>query len=232
MPGLIQMYLYKMFSKKGIYILLGFIPITLLLSSMDAEPPTAADLICQLHPFFILLLAVYTAVFFAADISCGFLKNYAGTLPDRSRIIGARTVTAVIPNILVSVLVFLFSVLFAPEKGDMKTAVLSTGCFLAAGIAYSFFSILIVELVRKTIPVVILSIVFSSGIACELLTSLVGTITGWKVVLKVYLLTGVTGMAEPAQMQEMAVRLLVISAVYIAVSLTAGLFSIKKRDLA
>jgi ABC-type transport system involved in multi-copper enzyme maturation permease subunit len=102
---------------------------------------------------------------------------------------------------------------------------------LLAGLGCSFAVMLITDLFRKTVPALILTLAIGTGILCELISTITAFATDGDIIIKNYLLTGMFQIFGETQSSSDAVKVVLISVIYIAASLTASVFSIKKRDV-
>jgi len=231
MNGLIKMYCYKMFRQKSLYIiwvlLIGFA----FLSLPMAEEPTFSGLLCETGSFYILFASIFPAIFFSADISSGFIKNYAGSVSDRSVIIKARSLLVLIQNILTMLVLVITDFCITRNTGDIKFSILFGICTFLAGTGCSFLAILVTELFRKTVPAVIVTITIGSGIMCNLLGTISALLTNGAFIANNYLVTGMLETLGETHSQINAVMIILMSCIYILTSFIAGMISIKKRDI-
>lgn len=231
MIGLIKMYCYRMFRQKGLYIILGFIALMMFIDSQIVEEKLFSTVISETGSFVFLLSSVWTAVFFSADNSSGFIKNYAGSVRDRSVITAARTITAFIIDLLTICFAVICGLFLTFNIGDAKFAATFLCCLLLTTFGTSCIALAVNEIFRKTIPVVIITIAISSSIVSELLGSVAALLTDGKVILHEYCVTGMFNIYCNSYEQADAVRLIIVSAIYIAVTTAACVISIKKRDV-
>ncbi|MBR1752606.1 MAG: hypothetical protein IJ740_17335 [Ruminococcus sp.] len=231
MTGLIKMYCYKMFRQKSLYIiwilLCGFV----LVSKSMTEDKTLSGLLCETGSFYLLLSSIFPAVFFSSDISCGFIKNYAGSVSGRGVIIGARAVLVIIQNLLTMIILIAANYLYTMKTGDMSFAVRFSVCTFLAGLGCSFLAMLVTELFRKTVPAIIITITIGSGLICNLLGTVSGQITDGKFIANDYLVTGMLDMLSKTHLNDDALKTIVISCIYIIIAYAVSLISIKKRDV-
>lgn len=231
MTGLIKMYCYRLFRQLGLYIIWAIIVVMMLVDSMLVEEKTVSTILTETGSFAFLLSSVLTAVFFSADNASGFIKNYAGSVSDRSVIAAARAVTSLIIGTLTICFTVVCAFLLTFNIGDAELAAVFTGCLFLTTIGTSFIALLVSELFRKTVPVVITTIAISSGLVCELIGTITAMITDSKFILHEYCVTGMFKLYSNSLEQADAVRLVIVSAIYIAVTFAASVLSIKKRDV-
>ena len=231
MTGLIKMYCYKMFRQKSLYVIWGIIAVMMLLNLTMIPERTFSALLCKSGSLTLIFPSLFTAMFFRNDHASGFIKNYAGSVADRSIIIAARAVIIFINNIFSWGVIAVSGLIFTHHTGSINVAVMYGICMFLAGLGCSFAAMLITELFRKTVPVIILTLVTGSGILCELIAAIIALITNGNVIVKSYFLTGMFNIFGETQMQSDAVKVICISIIYIIVSLLASNVSIKKRDV-
>ena len=231
MTGLVKMYCYKMFRQKSMYIIWGIIAVLMLINLTMISERTFSALLCESGSLILMLPSLFTAMFFSNDHSSGFIKNYAGTAADKGIIIAARAVTILINNILSFCVIFVSGLIFTHHIGNINILIIYGICMFLAGLGCSFMAMLITELLRKTVPTIILTLATGSGILCELIGTIVALITNGDVIINPYLLTGIFNIFGETKMQSDAVKVICISIIYIVVSLLASTVSIKKRDV-
>lgn len=83
-------------------------------------------------------------------------------------------------------------------------------------------------LFRKTVSVIILTLVTGSGILCELISTIVALVTNGDVIINNCLLNGMFRIFGETQLQSDAIRVVILSVIYIAASLAANMLSIKR----
>ena len=231
MTGLIKMYCYRSFRQLGLYIIWAIIAVMMLVDSMLVDEKTVSTILTETGSFAYLLSSVLTGVFFCADNTSGFIKNYAGSVSDRSVIAVARAVTALMIGTLTICFTVICAFLLTFNIGDAQLTVVFTGCLFLTTIGTSFIALLVSELFRKTVPVVITTIAISSGLVCELIGTITAMITDSKFILHEYCVTGMFKLYSNSLEQADAARLVIVSLIYIAVTFAACVFSIKKRDV-
>ena len=89
MTGLTKMYCYRMFRQKSLYIIWAVTVVMILLNLQMIEQRTFSTLLCESGTLVTMLSPLFTAIFFSADHSSGFIKNYAGSVSDKTVIIAA-----------------------------------------------------------------------------------------------------------------------------------------------
>ena len=231
MNGLVKMYCYKMFRQKSLYIIWVLLVGFAFLSLPMAEEMTFSGLLCETGAFYVLFVSIFSAVFFSADISSGFIKNYAGSVSDRSVIITARSLLVLIQNVLTMLVLVIADFCITRNIGDAKFGILFGICTFLAGMGCSFLALLVTELTRKTVPAIILTITIGSGIMCNLLGTISVLLTNGHFVASNFLVTGVLEVLSGTHSQTDAVIVILMSCVYILISFIVGIISIKKRDV-
>lgn len=220
-----------MFRQKSLYIIWAITVVMILLNLQMIEQRTFSTLLCESGTLVTMLSPLFTAIFFSADHSSGFIKNYVGSVSDKTVIIAARAVIILIQNLLSCCVVVISGLLLTRSIGDTKIAVVYTMCMLLAGLGCSFAVMLITDLFRKTVPALILTLAIGTGILCELISTITAFATDGDIIIKNYLLTGMFQIFGETQSSSDAVKVVLISVIYIAAALTASVFSIKKRDV-
>lgn len=231
MIGLMKMYCYRLFRQLGLYIIWAIIALMMFVDSMLVVEKTFSAIISETGSFTFLLSSILTAVFFSADNSSGFIKNYAGSVSDRSVIAAARAVTALIIGTLTICFTVICAFLLTFNIGDAQLATVYIGCLFLTTIGTSFIALLVSELFRKTVPTVIATIAISSGLVCELIGTITAMATDSKFILHEYCVTGMFKIYGNSLETAEAVRLVIVCAIYIVAAFSASIISIKKRDV-
>lgn len=234
MFNLFRMYCYKMFRQKSLYILCLIILFFEFISYKMTEGGFAEHSV-DIGAFYITLVSIFPAIFFCADISSGFIKNYAGSISHKSMVMAARATLTFVQNVFI--LAFVFTSLYiinlfqGTEIGEMSFILKYYLCMFLAGLACSFIGVMITELTRKTVASVLLVLAVGSGLISKILSLISLSITVGNFDIGGFMVTGTFLQLNLATPTKGFYEVAIIAICYIVVSFIIGLFSIKKRDV-
>lgn len=234
MLNLFKMYCYKMFRQKSFYVTMLIMLVFEFISFLMTEGGFAEHS-ADVGAFYILIAAIFPTIFFCADISGGFIKNYAGAVSHKGIVMAARAAITFVQNLLTLAVVFTslyMAALFqGTGTGEISFILKYYLCMFLAGLACSFMGVMITELTRKTVSAVLLIIVVGSGLISQIASLLSLQITGGKFDVGGFLITRAFPQLNAAAPTGAFYEVLIIAICYIAVSFMIGLFSIEKRDV-
>lgn len=227
---LAKMYCYRLFRKKGIYMTCLLLAGFEFLIKMMLENGSVSEIFARVGTFYLLFSAIAPAMFFCTDISTGFIKNYAGTMPDRGLITGARAIVAIVENIIFMTAFTLTALIVAKaDLGDESFLVYGGAALFVAGVGMSFVSICVTELLRKTVASIVTMMVIGFGLAGQLVPSLIALIT--KIDTQPFFITCAVETMGNTQTMGDIVKTIAVSAGYIVCAYIISVVSIRKRDV-
>lgn len=234
MLNIFKMYCYKMFRQKSLYVALIITLFFVFLSIQMTEGGFVENSV-EMGAFYILLTAIFPTIFFSADISSGFIKNYAGMVSHKGIVIVARAAMTFVQNLLTLAVVFasLYAVAIFSGTGigNISFVLKYYVCVFLSGLACSFMGIMVSELLRKTVAAVILIISIGTGLISQILSLISLLITNNKFNIGRFT---VTGTFTPLNLDSAPVDFsaaVIVAVCYIAVSFIVALISIEKRDI-
>lgn len=234
MFNLFKMYCYKMFRQKSFYVI-WFIMLFIEFISFLMTEGAFAEHSADVGAFYILIVAIFPTIFFCADISSGFIKNYAGTVSHKGMIMAARATTTFVQNLLTLAVVFtsLYAVTLFKGTGigEISFILKYYVCMFLAGLACSFIGILITELTRNKVTSIILIIAIGSGLISQIASMLSLMITGSEFDIGGCTVTGRFPQLNLATPTGGFYEVAIIAICYIIISSLVCHFSIKKRDV-
>ena len=234
MLNLFRMYCYKIFRQKSFYVIWLIILFYEFISFQMTEGGFAEHS-TDMGVFYIMLVAIFPTIFFCADISSGFIKNYAGAVSHKGIVMAARAAATFVQNLLTLVFVFTSLYIITLFKGtgicEISFILKYYLCMFLAGLACSFMGVMITELTRKTVSAVLLMIVVGSGLISRIASLLSLTFTSGKFDIGGFMITSTFPQLNLATPTGGFYEVIIIAICYIAVSFVISLFSIEKRDI-
>lgn len=234
MFSLFKMYCYKMFRQKSFYIMLIIILFFEFISYKMTKGGFAEHSV-DIGAFYITLVSIFPTIFFCADISSGFIKNYAGSVSHKSMVMAARAALTVVQNVFILAVVFtslyIINLFQGTDIGEMSFVLNYYLCMFLAGLACSFIGVMITELTRKTVASVLLVLAVGSGLISKILSLISLSITGGNFDIGGFTVTGTFLQLNLATPAGGFYKVAIIAICYIAVSFIISIFSIKKRDV-
>ena len=234
MLNLFKMYCYKMFRQKSLYVIWIIMLLFEFISVMMIEGGFAEHS-ADMGAFYIMLVSIFPAIFFSADINSGFIKNYAGSVSHRSMITVARVITTVVQNLLtlgfMLISIYVITVIRDAEIGDIGFIVKYYVCAFLAGLACSFMSIMFVELTRKTVSSMILTICVGTGLISQLASTFSMLFSNGSFNIGCITVTGTfTSLNLDSAVSDFYTAI-IVAICYIVISVLICNFSIVKRDV-
>lgn len=234
MLNLFKMYCYKMFRQKSFYVIWLMMLFYEFISLQMTEGGFVEHSV-DMGVFYITLVSIFPTIFFCADISNGFIKNYAGEVSHKGIVPAARAAAAFVQNL--TTLVFAFTSLYVITLftgagiGEISFIFKYYLCMFFAGLACSFMGVMITELTRKTVSAVLLMLAIGSGLISRIASLLSLTFTSGKFDIGGFMITSTFPQLNLATPTGGFYEVIIIAICYIAVSFVISLFSIEKRDI-
>ena len=234
MFDLFKMYCYKMIRQKSLYviwlIMFGFELLTVL-----TTVESFAEISVEMGGFYILFVSIFSAIFFSADMSSGFIKNYAGSISHRSTIIVSRIAMLLVQNLFTQAVMFVSLFVLAlfkgvGPKGDSFTAKYYISMFLT-GFACSVLGMMFTELIRKTIPAMILTIAVGMGLVSQLSATISCLISNCRFNISNYMVTGMFNQLNTESVSGDYNAMFFIAICYMILSAFISIVSIEKQDI-
>ncbi|MEE0858226.1 MAG: hypothetical protein U0M12_02005, partial [Acutalibacteraceae bacterium] len=174
-------------------------------------------------------------IFFNADINSGYIKNYAGSVSHRSMITVARALMTVVQNLLTLgftlISIYVITVIRGAEIGDMSFIVKYYICAFLAGLACSFISIMFVELTRKTVSSMILTICVGTGLISQITRTFSIMFSNGSFDIGRFMVTSTfTSLRLDSAVGDFY-TVIIVAICYIVISALISNFSIVKRDV-
>ena len=234
MLDLFKMYCYKMFRQKSLYIIwlfmFGFEMLTVFTTKGGFTEVTV-----EMGGFYLIFSSIFTAIFFSGDISSGFIKNYAGSVSNRSTIIGSRMVMILVQNLLTQAVLFVSLLGIAMFKGITLAGnaffVRYYICMFLAGLACSFLSMMFTELTRRTVPAVILTISVGTGLISQFAATVSALFSNGRFNIGNYMVTGSFNQLNLESATGEFKIVMIIAICYSIVSVAISILSINKQDV-
>lgn len=185
--------------------------------------------------FYIVLVSIFPTIFFSADINSGYIKNYAGSISHRSMITTARVIMTVVQNLLTLgftfISIYTITVIRGAEIGDISFIVKYYVCAFLAGLACSFMSIMFVELTRKTVSSMILSICVGTGLISQVAKTFSAMFSNGSFDIGRFMVTSTfTSLKIDSAVSDFYTAI-IVAICYIVISCLISNFSIVKRDV-
>lgn len=234
MFNLFKMYCYKMFRQKSLYAIWLIMLLFEFISVMMIEGGFAEHS-ADMGAFYIVLVSIFPTIFFSADINSGYIKNYAGSISHRSMITTARVIMTVVQNLLtlgfMFISIYTITVIRGAEIGDISFIVKYYVCAFLAGLACSFMSIMFVELTRKTVSSMILSICVGTGLISQVAKTFSAMFSNGSFDIGRFMVTSTfTSLKIDSAVSDFYTAI-IVAICYIVISCLISNFSIVKRDV-
>ena len=234
MLNLFKMYCYKMFRQKSLYVIWLIILLFEFISVMMIEGGFAEHS-ADMGAFYIVLASIFPTIFFNADINSGYIKNYAGSISHRSMITTARVIMTVVQNLLTLgftfISIYTITVIRGAEIGDISFIVKYYVCAFLAGLACSFMSIMFVELTRKTVSSMILTICVGTGLISQIARTFSAMFSNGSFDIGRFMVTSTfTSLNLDSAVSDFYTAI-IVAICYIVISTLISNFSIVKRDV-
>lgn len=234
MFNLFKMYCYKMFRQKSLYAIWLIMLLFEFISVMMIEGGFAEHS-ADMGAFYIVLVSIFPTIFFSADINSGYIKNYAGSISHRSMITTARVIMTVVQNLLTLgftfISIYTITVIRGAEIGDISFIVKYYVCAFLAGLACSFMSIMFVELTRKTVSSMILSICVGTGLISQVAKTFSAMFSNGSFDIGSFMVTSTfTSLKIDSAVGDFYTAI-IVAICYIVISCLISNFSIVKRDV-
>lgn len=234
MFNLFKMYCYKMFRQKSLYAIWLIMLLFEFISVMMIEGGFAEHS-ADMGAFYIVLVSIFPTIFFSADINSGYIKNYAGSISHRSMITTARVIMTVVQNLLTLgftfISIYTITVIRGAEIGDISFIVKYYVCAFLAGLACSFMSIMFVELTRKTVSSMILSICVGTGLISQVAKTFSAMFSNGSFDIGRFMVTSTfTSLKIDSAVSDFYTAI-IVAICYIVISCLISNFSIVKRDV-
>ena len=234
MFNLFKMYCYKMFRQKSLYAIWLIMLLFEFISVMMIEGGFAEHS-ADMGAFYIVLVSIFPTIFFSADINSGYIKNYAGSISHRSMITTARVIMTVVQNLLILgftfISIYTITVIRGAEIGDISFIVKYYVCAFLAGPACSFMSIMFVELTRKTVSSMILSICVGTGLISQVAKTFSAMFSNGSFDIGRFMVTSTfTSLKIDSAVSDFYTAI-IVAICYIVISCLISNFSIVKRDV-
>ena len=234
MLNLFKMYCYKMFRQKSLYII-WVVMFFFELLSIPMSEGSFANLSIEMGGFYIMLVAIFATIFIGGDITSGFIKNYAGSVSNRGQIIAARAATILVQNLLTLAVMFvsLFALgLFCGAETDNLGFLLKYyPCVFLVGLACSFIGLMVTELLRKTVPAMILTIAVGTGVVSQIANMASIVISGGRFDVSRFMVTGAFIQLGTDSVTRDFGAVMLIAACYMILTTIISVYSIQKRDV-
>ena len=203
--------------------------------SLSIVEKSFAELSVEMGGFYILFASIFTAIFFSADISSGFIKNYAGSVSKRKNIIVSRIAMIALQNVLTLAVMFVSLCALAVFKGITIEISRTLGkyyiCMFLAGLACSFLSMMYTELTRKSVSAIILTLAVTSGLVSQLAGTISGLISDGRFIISKYMVTGRFNQLGMESAGKEFNIVMVISFCYIIFCVVISMIGVEKRDV-
>lgn len=234
MFNLFKMYCYKMFRQKSLCAIWLIMLLFEFISVMMIEGGFAEHS-ADMGAFYIVLVSIFPTIFFSADINSGYIKNYAGSISHRSMITTARVIMTVVQNLLTLgftfISIYTITVIRGAEIGDISFIVKYYVCAFLAGLACSFMSIMFVELTRKTVSSMILSICVGTGLISQVAKTFSAMFSNGSFDIGRFMVTSTfTSLKIDSAVSDFYTAI-IVAICYIVISCLISNFSIVKRDV-
>lgn len=234
MFNLFKMYCYKMFRQKSLYAIWLIMLLFEFISVMMIEGGFAEHS-ADMGAFYIVLVSIFPTIFFSADINSGYIKNYAGSISHRSMITTARVIMTVVQNLLTLgftfISIYTITVIRGAEIGDISFIVKYYVCAFLAGLACSFMSIMFVELTRKTVSSMILSICVGTGLISQVAKTFSAMFSNGSFDIGRFMVTSTFTSLKIDSVVGDFYTAIIVAICYIVISCLISNFSIVKRDV-
>lgn len=234
MLNLFKMYCYKMFRQKSLYVI-WLIMILFECISVTMIEGGFAEHSADMGALYIVLVSIFPTIFFSADINSGFIKNYAGSVSHRSIITVARVITTIVQNLLtlgfVLISIYTITVIRGAGIGNISFIAKYYICAFLARLACSFMSIMFVELTRKTVSSMILTICVGTGLISQIASTFSTLLSDGSFNIGRITVTGTFTSLEFDSAVGDFYNAIIIAICYIVISTLISNFSIVKRDV-
>lgn len=188
----------------------------------------------------LFLACIIAASYIGAEQSCGYLKNIAGQLPNRGYLIVSKFVaTCFIQFMVLAIYTAVCSICAGIFFGNYITSY-SIGA-LVGGLALRFLLfcamdailLLFCTLTKSHAIAMVFGAIFGIGVTSLVYMAVSGLLSmvNIKLDLARIMPDGINGLIRVDSLGEVAVRAVVVSVIFIAVSLTSAAILFKKRDV-
>lgn len=190
--------------------------------------------------FSLFVACMVSANFISSEQSCGYVKNIAGQLPDRSYTVISKFLVTALVNLIILVIYVVVSCIFAPIFFKKYIATYSIGSLIALlslrlllNLAINAVILFLCTLTKSQSLAMVIGAIFGIGItklAYLALQTLLGVI---KISFKIsdYMPDGIDGLLSVETLGTLAPKAIIVSIVFMAVFLFGSIFLMKKRDV-
>ncbi|MGN0350146.1 MAG: hypothetical protein ACI4ES_00720 [Roseburia sp.] len=234
MFNIFKMYCYKMFRQKSLYVI-WVIMLFFEFISLQMTDGGFAEHSIDMGGFYILFAAIFPTIFFSVDITSGFIKNYAGSVSHRSKVMAARVAMTVVQNLLT--LAVMFISLYIADSfsgrglGEISFIFKYYVCTFLAGLACSFVGVMVTELTRKTVVAMILTISVGTGLISQISSLISLLVSNSKFDIGHFMVTSTFTQITLDSADTDFYATIAVAVCYIVCSVFISVISIEKRDI-
>lgn len=192
------------------------------------------------NSFSLFVACMVVASFIGAEQSCGYVKNVAGQLSNRGKMVISKYIVTCAVQLIILLVYTIIAVVFANMLFSsyittysivelIEGLLLRFLLFCAVDAMLVFFCIL----TKSHAVAMVVGAIFSIGVTSLVYFAATGLLSMIKITLDVakFMPDGINALINVASVGDVAVRAIIVSVVFIAIFLTGAVLLFQKRDV-